>query len=747
MEDIHNDADEIMVQEAFQHLLDTYLASPHRKKSDLITKAFNFAKQAHKGVRRLSGEPYIMHPIAVAQIACGEIGLGSTSVCAALLHDVVEDTDYTVDDISNLFGPKIAQIVDGLTKISGGIFGDKASAQAESFKKLLLTMSDDIRVILIKISDRLHNMRTLGSQPAGKQYKIAGETLYIYAPLAHRLGLNLIKEELEDLSFRYEHPEAHDQLCRQLEEIEPQLQAAFQDFITPIRERLDKMGVSYTVRARIKRPYSCWLKMQNKHVAFEEIYDLLAARIVFTPKDEDNEEGECFQIYNVCTRIYRPHPDRFRDWLSQPKANGYRALHTTLMSHQGRWVEVQIRSQRMDEMAERGFAAHWKYKEGEKDSSASETELEKWLSTIKELLDDPQPSAMDFLDTIKLNLYASEIFVVTPKGEFKTMPSGATVLDFAFSIHSVVGTHCIGAKVNHQLVPMSHALKSGDQVEVLTSNTAKVDASWLQYATTAKAKNKIESVLRRQRRELQKRGEDIMAEWFAEQELEPTSMLIDRLCALHGVEDREALAVALGGATLRLQTSDADAIQRPEATGQKRWQRFVPFLRRKDKTATEEPAPGPLKVDRKKPLILDDESIPRYTFCPDCRPIPGDDVLGYHDVAMNRIVIHKRQCPIASRLKTADGNHILAAMWATNKSLTFTAVIHIEGIDRVGILRGLTDVLTEQYSINVHRLTIDTNDGIFQGDIELSVYDADDLKAVIKSIKRIEGLEEVTRVS
>ena len=746
------ESDEEMVQAAFQHLLDTYLASPHRKKSELITKAFNFAKQAHKGVRRLSGEPYIMHPIAVAQIACGEIGLGSTSVCAALLHDVVEDTDYTVDDISNLFGPKIAQIVDGLTKISGGIFGDKASAQAESFKKLLLTMSDDIRVILIKISDRLHNMRTLGSQLPGKQYKIAGETLYIYAPLAHRLGLNLIKEELEDLSFRYEHPEAHAQLCQQLSEIEPQLQEAFQDFIKPIRERLDRMGYEYTVRARIKRPYSCWMKMQNKHVAFEEIYDLLAARIVFTPKDEDNEEGECFQIYNACTRIYRPHPERFRDWLSQPKANGYRALHTTLMSHKGRWVEVQIRSQRMDDMAECGFAAHWKYKEGEKGASASETELEKWLSTIKELLDDPQPSAMDFLDTIKLNLYASEIFVVTPKGEFKTMPAGATVLDFAFSIHSVVGTHCIGAKVNHQLVPMSHSLKSGDQVEVLTSNTAKVDASWLQHATTAKAKNKIESILRRQRRELQKKGEEILTEWFAVHELEPTSVLIDRLCILHENEDREALAVALGGGTLTLTDADADSIQKPNnADTQKRWRRFVPFLGRNRKddgnTPTSDNASQPLKVDRKKPVILDDESIPRYVFCPDCRPIPGDDVLAYHDAAKNRIVIHKRQCPIATRLKTADGNHILAAIWDTNKSFTFGAAIHIEGIDRVGILRALTDVLTEQFNINVHRLTIGTNDGIFQGDIELSVHDAEDLSAVIKSLKRIQGLEEVTRVS
>ena len=740
--------DEVMVQEAFQRLIDTYNASPHRKKTDLIQKAFNFAKQAHKGVRRLSGEPYIMHPIAVAQIACGEIGLGSTSICAALLHDVVEDTDYTVEDITNLFGPKIAQIVDGLTKISGGIFGDKASAQAESFKKLLLTMSDDIRVILIKISDRLHNMRTLGSQLPGKQYKIAGETLYIYAPLAHRLGLNLIKEELEDLSFRYEHPEAHDRLCQQLSEIEPQLQQAFQEFIRPIRDKLDKMNYKYSVKARIKRPYSCWLKMQNKHVAFEEIYDLLAARIVFTPKDPENEEGECFQIYNVCTRIYRPHPDRFRDWLSQPKANGYRALHTTLMSRQGRWIEVQIRSEKMDEMAERGFAAHWKYKEGEKDTSASESELDKWLMTIKELLDDPQPSAMDFLDTIKLNLYASEIFVVTPKGEFKTMPSGSTVLDFAFSIHSMVGSHCIGAKVNHQLVPMSHVLNSGDQVEILTSNSAHIDASWLQYATTAKAKNKIESSLRRQRRELQKRGEDIMTDWFAAHDLEPTSLLIDRLCLLHEQDDRESLCAAIGGAKLTLTDADADAIQRqPASNGNGRWRRYLPFLRRKPKAEAGPVKEEPLKVDRKKTIILNDDSIPNYVFCTECRPIPGDDVLGYLDTNINRIVIHKRECPQADRLKTSDGNHILAANWDTGKSLEFTATIHIEGIDRVGILRALTDVLTEQFNINVHRLNIDTNDGIFRGNIELSVHDAEDLSVIIKNLKRINGLEEVTRIS
>ena len=430
-------ADDKMINDAFQHLLDTYIQSRHRKKVDIITKAFNFARQAHKGVRRLSGEPYIMHPIAVAQIACEEVGLGSTSICAALLHDVVEDTDYTTEDIENIFGPKIANIVDGLTKISGGIFGDRASAQAENFKKLLLTMSDDIRVILIKICDRLHNMRTLASQPANKQYKIAGETLYIYAPLANRLGLNKIKTELEDLSFRYEHPDEYASIEQKLASTQASRHTLFDEFTAPIREALDKMGIRYAIKERVKSPYSIWCKMQNKHVTFDEIYDILAVRIIFTPKERENEINECFNIYVAISRIYKSHPDRLRDWLNHPKANGYQALHVTLMSHQGRWIEVQIRSDRMDEIAEQGFAAHWKYKEGENgEINEDDGELNDWLHTIKEILDDPQPDAMDFLDAIKLNLFASEIFVFTPKGEIKTMPVGCTALDFAFSIHT-----------------------------------------------------------------------------------------------------------------------------------------------------------------------------------------------------------------------------------------------------------------------------------------------------------------------
>ena len=546
--------DEKMVSEAYQHLIDTYLASHHRKHTEIIDKAFNFAKQAHKGVRRLSGEPYIMHPIAVAQIACEEIGLGSTGICSALLHDVVEDTDYTVEDIANIFGPKIAQIVDGLTKISGGIFGDKASVQAESFKKLLLTMSEDIRVILIKISDRLHNMRTLGSQLPGKQYKIAGETLYIYAPLAHRLGLNKVKEELEDLSFRYEHPEEYSSIQAQLDKEHDSLIASFESFTVPIRQKLDAMGLRYEIKARIKKPYSIWNKMQTKHVTFDEVYDILAVRIVFEVEEGMDETAECFKIYAAACSIYKPRPDRLRDWLSTPKANGYQALHTTLMSEAGNWMEVQIRSRRMDDIAEHGFAAHWKYKEGEtgddEPGGTGSGGLDKWLYTIREILDDPQPNAIDFLDAIKLNLFANEIFVVTPKGEFKTMPAGCTVLDFAFSIHTFLGTHCIGAKVNHKLVGISHVLQSGDQVEILTSKNQKVDGKWIDITTTAKAKGKIQAILRREEREKQKAGEEILNEFFQEHEKEPNSINIDKLCRFHELGTREELLSAIGCAAV-----------------------------------------------------------------------------------------------------------------------------------------------------------------------------------------------------
>ena len=743
-------AEEQMVNKAFKHLLETYMASPHRKKEEIITKAFNFAREAHKGVRRLSGEPYIMHPIAVAQIACEEMGLGSTSICAALLHDVVEDTDYTVEDIENIFGSKIAQIVDGLTEISGGIFGDRASAQAENFKKLLLTMSDDIRVILIKICDRLHNMRTLESQAPNKQYKIAGETLYIYAPLANRLGLNKIKTELENLSFKFEHPEEYASIEAKLASTQEQREILFQQFTDPIRQALDQMGIQYEIKARIKSPYSIWNKMQSKHVAFEEIYDILAVRIIFTPKNKDEEINESFNIYVKISQLYKSHPDRLRDWLNHPKANGYQALHVTLMSKQGRWIEVQIRSNRMDEIAEQGFAAHWKYKEGE-EITEDEGELNDWLRTIKEILDDPQPDAMDFLDAIKLNLFASEIFVFTPKGEIKMLPAGCTALDFAFQLHTFLGSHCIGAKVNHRLVPLSHRLQSGDQVEILTSKSQHVDPSWINFVSTAKARGKIQAILRRANRELQKQGENILKEWLAKYNLEQTTPILDKLCELHELQKPEELLQHLGDRTVILGEKDLD-----EILGKKKsnvsfsWLKRMPFMgREKRRNKTEKDEQDLLVVgkdfNKKLPCIITETSVERYIFPSCCHPIPGDDILGYID-NKGRIEIHKRACPVANRLKSSYGNRILDAKWDMHGKMFFEATIEIRGIDRHGLLRDVAEVISSQLNIDMRKLVISGDEGVFDGTIELRVHDRNETQQIIDKLKDIDGIHEVQRI-
>ena len=742
-------ADEKLINDAFQQLLDSYLSSRHRKKVDLITKAFNFARQAHKGVRRLSGEPYIMHPIAVAQIACSEIGLGSTSICSALLHDVVEDTDYTVEDIENIFGPKIAQIVDGLTKISGGIFGEQASAQAENFKKLLLTMSDDIRVILIKIADRLHNMRTLESQPANKQYKIAGETLYIYAPLANRLGLNKIKSELENLSFRFEHPEEYATIQKKLASTQASRHELFDQFTTPIEESLQRMGISYQIKERVKTPYSIWNKMQNKHVTFEEIYDILAVRIIFTPRNREEEVNECFNIYVELSKIYKSHPDRLRDWLNHPKANGYQALHVTLMSKQGRWIEVQIRSDRMDEVAEQGLAAHWKYKEGDEDEeyTEDEAELNEWLRTIKEILDDPQPDAMDFLDAIKLNLFASEIFVFTPKGEIKTMPTGCTALDFAFSIHTFLGSHCIGAKVNHKLVPLSHKLQSGDQVEILSSKSQHIQPEWINFVSTAKAKAKIQAIIRRENREVQKRGEDLLNEWLRKNGTEPTLAVIDQLAEYHDYHRREEFYQALGEKTVLLGEKDVDELKgkNKKKDDEGGWRKYVPFVKSKKKEEEPELLVVSNRFNRKKPIFITDENIRQYKFSTCCHPIPGDDVLGYID-NKNQIEIHKRACPVAAKLKTSYGNRILDAKWDMHKRLFFDATIHISGIDRIGLLNEVTQVISSQMNVNIHKVLITCEDDIFDGTLEIRVHDREDVKTIIDNLKTVRDLKGISQI-
>ena len=735
-------SDEEMINQAFHELLNDYLNTKHRKKVEIITKAFNFANQAHKGIKRRSGEPYIMHPIAVASIVCNEIGLGSTSICAALLHDVVEDTDYTVEDIENIFGPKIAQIVDGLTKISGGIFGDRASAQAENFKKLLLTMSNDIRVILIKIADRLHNMRTLGSMLPNKQYKIAGETLYIYAPLANRLGLYKIKTELENLSFKYEHPEEYAEIEEKLNATAAERDKVFNDFTAPIRTQLDKMGLKYRILARVKSIYSIWNKMQTKHVPFEEIFDLLAVRIIFEPRNEEEELNDCFDIYVSISKIYKPHPDRLRDWVSHPKANGYQALHVTLMGNNGQWIEVQIRSERMNDVAEQGFAAHWKYKEG--GGSEDEGELEKWLKTIKEILDDPQPDAIDFLDTIKLNLFASEIFVFTPKGELKTMPQNSTALDFAFSLHTDIGSHCIGAKVNHKLVPLSHKLQSGDQVEILTSKSQRVQPQWEVFATTARARAKIAAILRKERKANQKIGEEILNEFLKKEEIRPEEAVIEKLRKLHNAKNEEELLAAIGSKTIILGEADKNELKEKQTSN---WKKYLTFSFGNSKEKQEEKEPQEKeKINPKEVLKLTEESLQKkYIMAECCHPIPGDDVLGYVD-ENDRIIIHKRQCPVAAKLKSSYGNRILATEWDTHKELSFLVYIYIKGIDSMGLLNEVTQVISRQLNVNIRKLTIETEDGIFEGKIQLWVHDVDDVKTICNNLKKIQNIKQVSRV-
>ena len=769
--------DEKMVAAAFEQLLECYINSPHRRKVDIIKKAFNFAYHAHQGVRRLSGEPYIMHPLEVATIACKEIGLGSTSICAALLHDVVEDTDYTINDIENIFGAKVAQIVDGLTKISGGIFGDKASAQAENFKKLLLTMSDDIRVILIKICDRLHNMRTLASQPANKQYKIAGETLYIYAPLANRLGLNKIKTELEDLSFKYELPEEYKRIEDKLQSTQEKRDLLFDEFTGPIRQSLDKMGVNYEIKARVKSPYSIWNKMRNKHVTFDEIYDILAVRIICTPHKREEEINECFQIYVAISQLYEAHPDRLRDWLNHPKANGYRALHVTLMSKSGRWIEVQIRSDHMDEIAEQGFAAHWKYKDGANTSEDEhDRELNDWLRTIKEILDDPQPDAMDFLDAIKLNLFASEIFVFTPKGDIVTMPANSTALDFAYNIHTFLGNHCIGAKVNHKLVPLSHTLQSGDQVEILTSKAQHVSPEWINFVSTAKARGKIQPQLHREEKETRRLGESMLKEWMSQHGLELTTSYLDRMCDILKVGKHEQLFLGIGKKTLKLTDALLDSLikHKQPKDGASKWRKFVPSFISGDSRKTKKEVkqggnanettstssalnliPGTELGDdgkirtlstfnKKETIFITEDNIDYFVFEDCCNIIPGDDVLGYID-SKGRIKIHQRDCHIAARLKSGYGNRIVDAKWNMRKTRLFVTSIHVRGIDRIGLLNDVTHVFSSELQLNIMKVNIDCMDGIFDAHFSFRIHDREEVANIINRLKQISDLQEISQ--
>lgn len=715
------------IKEAFEDLLKSLRKDTPKEGIQQIKKAFEFANEAHKGVRRRSGEPYIMHPLAVAKIATKEIGLGTTSVVAALLHDVVEDTDYTVEDIANLFGKKVASIVDGLTKISG-VMGSDTSQQAESFRKMILTLADDVRVILIKIADRLHNMRTLASMPEHKQVKIASETLYIYAPLAHRMGLHAIKTELEDLSMKYEHPEEYRVIEQKIEVYKNQFSALFEEFIKPIRKKLSDNDYEYTITARTKSVYSVWLKMQRRNISFDEIYDLLAVRIVFKPKEGFSEKQQCWNIYSLITDLYSPKPERIRDWVSVPKANGYEALHLTVMGPEGQWFEVQIRSERMDEVAEKGLAAHWKYK-GEGESS----ELDKWLASIKEILDQPDATALEFLDEFKLNLFTKEIRVFTPKGYMRTLPKGATALDFAYDIHTEVGNTCIGAKVNHKLVPMSYKLASGDQVEILTSDKQKPQREWLDFVVTAKARTHINAAFKKERKEMMRNGIDVYEATVKKLGLPPTSETLNKALNYYKIINRDDLYVEIGRQAITAEDLEKVLKKRPENRFIKYWN--LQFLW-SGKDSDEK------KKGEATAKIADDSD---FAIAPCCNPIPGDDVVGMK-IAGTKVVVHKRSCPEAIRLMASFGDKIVPVKWVSHKLMSFLAVVKITGIDSPGIVCEITSLIGKEEKVNMRLIHFEARDGIFEGVVHLYVHNTSDLNRIVSRISALKGVESVLRM-
>ncbi len=743
-----NRVDEILIEQEFNALIQEYLNSNHRRKVEIITKAFHLANEAHKGARRRSGEPYILHPIAVARIVCSEIGLGSTSICSALLHDVVEDTEYTVEDIKELFGEKISKIVDGLTKISSGMFGDNVSAQAENFRKLLLTMSDDIRVILVKIADRLHNMRTLGAMLPAKRHKIAGETMFIYAPLAHRLGLFAIKTELEELSFKYENTEEYEEISRKLKATYGKRNDLYQHFAQPVIERLDEMGIKYEIKAREKSVYSIYNKMKTKSVPFEEIYDIFAVRIIFENELGVDEKKRCWDIYSAITDIYKLRPDRIRDWVSSPKSNGYQALHLTVMGPDGEWIEIQIRSRRMDDIAEKGFAAHWKYKEG---GVEEDNELEKWLKTIKEVLENPNPNAIDFLDTIKLNLFSHEIFVFTPKGDIKTLAQGATALDFAYNLHSDIGDHSIGAKVNHKLVPLSHTLNSGDQVEIITSKNQLPQEEWLGFITTARAKTKLEHALRKKKKETAKKGEELLEKVFSDSSVDLTNQIIDRLLEYYNKNKREDLFYAIGASEIDLPVNAEKLLNLKKQTNSSNL--LMRYMKQAFNVVKKSDNVQPVNtiieqqnepIDRKKTYLLEEESFKKnFIVATCCNPIPGDRVFGFVN-DNNEVEVHNVTCPVGLKLKANFGDRIITVQWGSYAQYSFLSTILITGIDRIGILNDVTQILTSD-KVNIKAMGIESNDGVFEGKISIFVHNSNDIQKICSQILKIEGIQSVNR--
>lgn len=706
-----------------------------RDKTDtgIIRKAFNIAVEAHKNMRRKSGEPYIFHPIAVARICAEEIGLGTTSIVAALLHDTVEDTDLTLEDVESMFGKKVSRIIDGLTKITGFV-DNTESIQAENFRKVLLTMADDVRVILIKLADRLHNMRTLDSMSKEKQLKIASETEYLYAPLAHRLGLNAIKTELEDLSLKFREPAAYLDIQSKLQKTQAVRNRFISQFVLPVKRQLDKEKFKYTIKSRTKSVNSIWKKVHQKNVPFDEIYDLFALRIILE-SDPEKEKSDCWRVYSIVTDFYQPNPDRLRDWISTPKGNGYESLHTTVMSPTGKWVEVQIRTRRMDEIAERGYAAHWKYK----GDNSSESGLDMWLNNIRELLENPQSNALDFIDEFKLNLFSEEIFVFTPKGELRSLPSGATALDFAFDIHSKIGEQCIGAKVNNKLVPLSHNLKSGDQIEVITSKKQRPKEDWLKFVFTAKAKQKIKDALKEEKKAIAREGKDMLFKKFDQLGVLSNDKNIKKIEDYFNANGTTDLYYRIARGSLDLGLIKDFDVKNGEIF-------FAPGTQEKPITIEELVKQSGGKSASNDLLVLaDDLKEIDYKFSPCCNPIPGDDVFGF--ITINEgIKIHRVSCPNAVQLMSNYGYRIVKARWKSQESIEFLAGVHFKGIDDVGLVNKITSVISKELNINMRSISFESHDGIFEGKVFLFVHDTHHLDRLIQNLRRINGVQSVIRI-
>lgn len=730
--------DENLIKEKWDDLL---LSCTKICKNDedwnFIKRAFFLAKEAHEGVRRRSGEPYLLHPIAVAKIVIEEIGLGVKSVVAALLHDVVEDTEYSVEDMERIFGPKIASMVDGLTKMSG-VFNADTSEQAEYFRKVLLTLSDDVRVILIKIADRLHNMRTLGAMPMNKQIKITGETIYLFAPLAYRLGLYSIKSELEDLCMKYRFPQQYAEITQKLQESEASRREFINKFNAPIIASLNRDNINYEISGRVKSVYSIWSKMQRKQIPFEEIYDLFAIRIVFKPLPFPSEKTQCWQIYSTITDIYTPKPDRLRDWISMPKANGYEALHSTVMGPDGVWVEVQIRTQRMEDIAERGFAAHWKYKHAT--ISQDEDEFDKWLKQIRAALNSPTENAVDFLDIFKLSLYTSEIVVFTPKGEARKMPFGATALDFAYDIHSKIGNSAISAKINHKLEPITTQINSGDQIEIITADNARPKPEWLETVTTAKAKQSIKSFLKRERQNNIERGMQMLDEKMKSLNVKLSGRVLRKITPIYDSKNKEELYSKIGAGIVSLDNLDKALKVNSKSKILKFWTLFIP--QKKEDETDDAAIPGEIAPAEEAPA-----TEPQFEIAECCKPIPGDKVVGYRDPASGNIIVHKATCDELNRLATQFGRNIVKEeiKWSQHKAMSYLVTTELRGIDRQGILLDLAKVVSADFNINIREVNIHSHDGIFEGNVSLYVKDAESLHAVMDKLRKIKGIESVKR--